>query len=77
MASRNIDDGEKLMQDFNVGLKAIRASGEFDRIVATQDWHPMNHGSFAANHKGKRVLSLANLGGLPQVLWPILRDKTP
>lgn len=34
MASRNIPDGEKLMQDFNTGLAAIRDSGEFDRIVS-------------------------------------------
>jgi polar amino acid transport system substrate-binding protein len=34
MASRNIADGDQLMQDFNNGLSAIRASGEFDRIVS-------------------------------------------
>jgi len=34
MASRNIADGAKLMRDFNNGLAAIRASGEFDRIVS-------------------------------------------
>ena len=33
MASRNIPDGDSLMQDFNNGLQTIRASGEFDRIV--------------------------------------------
>ncbi|MDJ0776241.1 MAG: transporter substrate-binding domain-containing protein [Gammaproteobacteria bacterium] len=33
MASRRIADGEQLMQDFNRGLAAIRANGEFDRIV--------------------------------------------
>ena len=43
----------------------------FDLIVATQDWHPANHGSFAANHLGRRVFELATLGGLPQMLWPI------
>ncbi len=34
MASQNIPDGEKLMQDFNTGLVALRDSGEFDRIVS-------------------------------------------
>ena len=33
MASRNIADGDALMQDFNRGLQIIRQSGEFDRIV--------------------------------------------
>ena len=33
MASRNISDGEKIMQDFNRGLTTIRQNGEFDRIV--------------------------------------------
>lgn len=33
MASRNIPDGEQIMQDFNRGLATIRKNGEFDRIV--------------------------------------------
>ena len=43
----------------------------FDLIVATQDWHPANHGSFAANHSGRSPGELGELGGLPQVLWPV------
>jgi nicotinamidase/pyrazinamidase len=43
----------------------------FDLVVATQDWHPLNHGSFAANHPGRRPGDQITLGGLPQVLWPI------
>jgi nicotinamidase/pyrazinamidase len=42
----------------------------FDLIVATQDWHPRNHGSFASNHPGKHPGDMAELGGLAQVLWP-------
>jgi nicotinamidase/pyrazinamidase len=42
----------------------------FDLVVATQDWHPANHGSFALNHAGGQTFDLATLGGLPQVLWP-------
>ena len=34
MASRNIPDGAQLMEDFNAGLAELRATGEFDRIVA-------------------------------------------
>ncbi len=42
----------------------------FDRVVATQDWHPADHGSFAANHQGKQPGQLIELGGQPQILWP-------
>jgi nicotinamidase/pyrazinamidase len=41
-----------------------------DLVVATQDWHPATHGSFAANHPGRKPFEMAELGGLPQVLWP-------
>lgn len=43
----------------------------FPLVVATQDWHPANHGSFAANHPGKRVFEQINLHGLLQTLWPV------
>jgi nicotinamidase/pyrazinamidase len=43
----------------------------FDLVVATQDWHPADHGSFAANHPGRKVGDVIELGGLPQVLWPV------
>ena len=49
---------------------ANRAQEAFQLIVATQDWHPANHGSFAANHPHRKPGELAELGGLPQVLWP-------
>jgi nicotinamidase/pyrazinamidase len=49
---------------------ANRVQRAFDLIVATQDWHPADHGSFAARHPGRKPGELAQLGGLPQVLWP-------
>ncbi|MEE4176680.1 MAG: bifunctional nicotinamidase/pyrazinamidase [Bacteroides sp.] len=42
----------------------------FDLVVATQDWHPANHGSFASAHEGKKPFETGTLGGLEQVLWP-------
>ncbi|MFN3557154.1 MAG: bifunctional nicotinamidase/pyrazinamidase [Bacteroidales bacterium] len=42
----------------------------FSLVVATQDWHPANHGSFASAHPGKDVFELHQLGELDQVLWP-------
>ncbi|GDY11785.1 nicotinamidase/pyrazinamidase [Planctomycetota bacterium] len=41
-----------------------------DVVVATQDWHPADHGSFAVNHPGGVPFTMAELGGLPQILWP-------
>lgn len=43
----------------------------FSLVVATQDWHPADHGSFAANHPGRRPGEVIALGGLSQVLWPV------
>jgi len=42
----------------------------FDLVVATQDWHPANHGSFASQHAGRKVGEVIELNGLTQVLWP-------
>jgi nicotinamidase/pyrazinamidase len=42
----------------------------FAFVVATQDWHPKNHGSFASNHPGKKPGDLVDLNGLEQILWP-------
>ncbi len=44
---------------------------DFDLVVATQDWHPPDHGSFAANHPGREVFERIELDGLPQTLWPV------
>lgn len=43
----------------------------FDLVIATQDWHPSQHKSFAASHPGKHVFDKIILNGLEQVLWPI------
>lgn len=42
----------------------------FDLIVATQDWHPPDHGSFAVTHPGHALYDTIDLHGLPQTLWP-------
>ena len=50
---------------------ANELAGKFDLVVATQDWHPADHGSFADNHPGRGVYEVVDLNGLPQVLWPV------
>ena len=50
---------------------ANRVQRAFDLIVASQDWHPRDHGSFAANHPGRKVGDVVDLNGLDQILWPV------
>ena len=50
---------------------ANRLMDDFEIIVATQDWHPPEHGSFAANHPGRQIFENIDLHGLPQTLWPV------
>ncbi len=44
---------------------------QYDLVIATQDWHPANHKSFAAMHPWRKPGQVIDLNGLPQVLWPI------
>jgi nicotinamidase/pyrazinamidase len=43
----------------------------YDVVVATQDWHPREHGSFAANHPGAMPGETIDLQGVEQTLWPV------
>ena len=43
----------------------------FEVVLATQDWHPPDHGSFAANHSGKKPGDRIMLDGIEQILWPV------
>lgn len=42
----------------------------FERIIATQDWHPSGHISFASSHAGKQPFETVDLRYGTQVLWP-------
>ena len=60
-----VPEGDKIIPTVNQ-LQAV-----FPLVVATQDWHPPDHGSFAASHPGRNVFEQADLNGLPQTLWPV------
>ncbi|MFH1924742.1 MAG: isochorismatase family protein, partial [Planctomycetota bacterium] len=60
-----VPEGDRVVPVIN------RLQARFDLVVATQDWHPPNHGSFAANHEGKKPGEVVDLGGLEQILWPV------
>ena len=56
--------GDEIVDEIN------RISKTYDLVVATQDWHPHNHGSFASQHEGARLYEMGVLAGMPQVMWP-------
>ena len=52
------------------GIAALLASRRYRTVVATQDWHPPGHASFASSHPGRAPFETITLHGQPQVLWP-------
>lgn len=42
----------------------------FDLVIATQDWHPQDHMSFASNHDEAKIGDLIEVDNMSQVLWP-------
>lgn len=59
-----VEEGDRIIPVIN------RLQEKFDFIVATQDWHPADHASFASNHEGKVPGNFIQLGNVEQVLWP-------
>ena len=49
---------------------ANRLMPKFSLVVATQDWHPADHQSFASQHSELSIGTVFNLDGLPQIAWP-------
>ncbi|PYL08699.1 MAG: bifunctional nicotinamidase/pyrazinamidase [Verrucomicrobia bacterium] len=50
---------------------ANKLQQRFELVLTTQDWHPPEHGSFAANHPGKKPGDRIMLDGIEQILWPV------
>lgn len=59
-----VPDGDKIVPIIN------KIQDKFDLIVASQDWHPKDHVSFASNHSGKIPFDEIEIYGKPQTLWP-------
>ena len=60
-----VPDGDGVVPVIN------RLAARFERVVATQDWHPAGHVSFASSHPGAQPFQTVNLpDGQSQVLWP-------
>ncbi len=60
-----VPDGDAVVPVVN------RLAKLFDHVLLTQDWHPADHVSFAANHSGRAAFETVELPYGPQVLWPI------
>ncbi|MCP4785996.1 MAG: bifunctional nicotinamidase/pyrazinamidase [Fuerstiella sp.] len=59
-----VTDGDQVVAVAN------RLMPHVDMVVATKDWHPTKHMSFASQHEGRSVGEVVQLDGLDQVLWP-------
>jgi nicotinamidase/pyrazinamidase len=61
-----VPDGDAILDP----VRRLVEQDPFDLYVATQDWHPPGHISFASQHPGRSPLDVIELYGHPQVLWP-------
>lgn len=59
-----VPDGDKVIPV----IKSI--VDKFDLVIATKDWHPAGHGSFASSNPGTKPFGMGELNGVPQVMWP-------
>lgn len=50
---------------------ANQLQGAFKLVVATQDWHPVNHKSFASSHVGHKPGDTVHFKKIRQTLWPV------
>lgn len=57
--------------EINPEVNKLLKSGKFDLIVASQDWHPENHLSFAKNHGKEPYTPFSNERGIGPLLWPV------
>ncbi|WP_410877542.1 bifunctional nicotinamidase/pyrazinamidase [Myroides sp. DW712] len=66
-----LPNGALAVQEGDLIIPSINAiQDHFDLVVATQDWHPVDHQSFASQHENQGVYDVIELEGIPQVLWP-------
>jgi nicotinamidase/pyrazinamidase len=63
--------GRLAVKDGDIVVPVINSIADiFPKTVATMDWHPRNHVSFASNHPGAKVFDVIDVDGIDQVLWP-------
>ncbi|POT57631.1 bifunctional nicotinamidase/pyrazinamidase [Citrobacter amalonaticus] len=62
-----VPEGDSTVDVANHLIAGCQSRG--DAVIASLDWHPVNHGSFASQHHVKPY-SQGQLDGLPQTFWP-------
>ena len=62
--SLEVPSGNEVIEPIN---EIIR---NYPLVVATKDWHPLDHVSFASNHLGKKIGDVVKVNNIDQVLWP-------
>lgn len=61
-----VPDGDAVLP----GIRGLMSSEDFPLQIATQDWHPPGHISFASSHDGHEAMDTLELYGRQQILWP-------
>ena len=63
--SLEVPDGNDVIEPINEIIK------NYALVVATKDWHPLDHVSFVSNHRGKKIGDVVKVNNLDQILWPV------